>query len=98
MLEQHSNSQEQISACTLIWNLSFDENVRKVIYENVTTTLADMEKRIFNMIAIIPSINRLPLPSKQCIDKSKHDVKIVVQRIIDNRRKGLTKSACKGLN
>ena len=30
MLEQHSNSPEQISACTLIWNLSFDENVRKV--------------------------------------------------------------------
>jgi len=29
MLEQHSNSQEQISACTLIWNLSFDQNVQK---------------------------------------------------------------------
>jgi uncharacterized protein YgfB (UPF0149 family) len=33
MLEQHSDSHEQISACTLIWNLSFDENVRKV-YSN----------------------------------------------------------------
>jgi hypothetical protein len=29
MLEQHTNSQEQISACTLIWNLVFDQNVRK---------------------------------------------------------------------
>ena len=33
MLEQHSNSQEQICACTLIWNLSFDPNVRKVYHD-----------------------------------------------------------------
>lgn len=30
MLVQDSNSQEQIAACILIWNLSFDQNVRKI--------------------------------------------------------------------
>ena len=34
MLEQHSNSSEQISACTLIWNLSFDQTVRKVCHDH----------------------------------------------------------------
>lgn len=45
MLEQHSNSQEQISACTLIWNLAFDQNVRKICNEHkqlnqILTTIA----------------------------------------------------------
>ena len=72
-------------------------NVREIVYYNVTETLTDIEKRILNMIAIIPMVNRLPIPSKQRIDKSKYDVRIVIQRIIDDRNKGLTKSACKGL-
>jgi uncharacterized surface anchored protein len=45
MLEQHSNSSEQISACTLIWNLSFDQNVRKAYHDHkqlnqILTTIA----------------------------------------------------------
>lgn len=32
MLEQHANSQEQIYACTLIWNLCFDQNVQKSLH------------------------------------------------------------------
>jgi cytochrome P450 len=87
-----------VTGCVFGSGLTKDENVREVIYRNVTTTLEDVLKRILNMIAIIPIINRLPFPSKQRIDKSKRDVKIVIQRIIDDRKKGLTKSACKGLN
>jgi hypothetical protein len=49
-----------------------------------------------NMITIIPIINQLPFPSKRRIEKSKRDVRVVIQRIIDDRKKGLTKSACKG--
>jgi hypothetical protein len=50
MLEQHSNSQEQISSCTLIWNLSFDENVRKVYSEHkqlnqILTNIAQTSSR-----------------------------------------------------
>jgi hypothetical protein len=48
------------------------------------------------MIGIIPIINCLPLPSKRRIDQSKKNVKYAVQHIIDERKKGLTKSACKG--
>jgi cytochrome P450 len=85
-----------VTGCVFGSGLMKNENVREVIYQNVTTTLKDVEKRIFNMIAIIPIINRLPFPSKQRIDKSKNDVKIVVQRIVDDRKQGLTKSSCKG--
>ncbi|CAF1504822.1 unnamed protein product [Adineta ricciae] len=34
MLEQHTNTQEQISACILIWSLAFDPNVRKVYHDH----------------------------------------------------------------
>ncbi|CAF0737919.1 unnamed protein product [Rotaria sordida] len=45
MLEQHTNGKEQICACTLIWNLCFDQNVRKVYNEHmklnqILTTIA----------------------------------------------------------
>jgi hypothetical protein len=45
MLEQHANSQEQISACILIWNLSFDPTVRKFYHDHkqlnqILTTIA----------------------------------------------------------
>jgi len=85
-----------VTGCVFGSGLMKNENVREVIYRNVTTTLEDVEKRLFNMIAIIPIINRLPFPSKQRIDKSKDNVRIVIQRIIDDRKKGLTKSSCKG--
>lgn len=34
MLDQHTRTAEQISACTLIWNLAFDPNVRKSYAEH----------------------------------------------------------------
>jgi hypothetical protein len=34
MLGQHSQSQEQIAACTLIWNLAFDPTVQKMYADN----------------------------------------------------------------
>ncbi|CAF2494904.1 unnamed protein product [Rotaria sp. Silwood2] len=45
MLEQHTNSQEQICAGTLIWNLCFDQNVRKIYHDHqklnqILTTIA----------------------------------------------------------
>lgn len=86
-----------VTGCVFGSGLMKNENFRNIIYQNVTTTLEDVEKRIHNMIAIIPFINRLPLPSKQRIDKSKRDVRLVIQQIIDHRKKGLTKSSCKGL-
>lgn len=45
MLQQHTKSPEQIAAVTLIWNLCFDENVRKAYNEHpkinqILTTIA----------------------------------------------------------
>ena len=85
-----------VTSCVFGSGLTKNENIRDIIYRSVTTTLGDIEKRIINMIALIPIINRLPFPSKRRIDKSKYDARIVVQRIIDERKAGLTKSACKG--
>jgi cytochrome P450 len=73
-----------------------NEHFRETIYQGVTTTLEDVEERTFNMIGIIPIINQLPFPSKRRIEKSKRNVRYAVQHIIDERRKGLTKSACQG--
>jgi hypothetical protein len=85
-----------VTGCVFGSGLMKHENVRDVICRNVTTTLQDVERRLFNMITIIPIINQLPFPSKRRIEKSKRDVRVVIQRIIDDRKKGLTKSACKG--
>jgi len=74
-----------------------NEYLREIIYQGVTTMLKDVEERTFNMIGIIPIINRIPFAGKRRIDKSKQNVRYAVQHIIDERKKGLTKSACKGL-
>ena len=86
-----------VTGCVFGSGLTKNDDVREIIYENVTTTLKDVEKRIHNMIAIIPLLNRLPLPSRRRIEKSKRDVRRVIEQIIEDRKKGLTKSACKGL-
>lgn len=86
-----------VTGCVFGSGLMKDDQVRNIIYNNVTKTLKDVEHRIFTMIALIPLINQLPIPSKRRIERSKSDVKIVIQKIIEQRRKGLTKSACKGI-
>ena len=72
----------------------------KPAYETVTRNIAvainEVEKRAFRLLSIIPLVNRLPLPSKLRIDAAMRDVRCVVQHIIDERKKGLSKSACKG--
>ena len=85
-----------VTSCVFGSGLAKNENIRDIIYRSVTTTSGDIEKRIINMTALIPIINRLPFPNKRRIDKSRYDSRIVVQRIIDERKAGLTKSACKG--
>lgn len=87
-----------VTGCVFGSGLMKNDEFRDAIYQNVTTTLREVETRIHNMIAIIPFLNRLPLPSKRRIDQSKIDVRQIIERIINDRKKGLTKSACKGLS
>jgi cytochrome P450 len=74
-----------------------DNQAHDVIYRDVTLALNEAEKRIFTLVAMTPILNRLPLPSKRRIEKAREDIRCIVQRIIDQRKKGLSRSACKGV-
>ncbi|CAF3887317.1 unnamed protein product [Rotaria sordida] len=85
-----------VTSCVFGTEIVSDEKMHQTIYRIISESLELMEKRLYNMTAIIPIVNRLPLPSKRCIDKCLREGKSLVRQIVDNRRKGLTKSACKG--
>ena len=85
-----------VTGCVFGSEMMRDEHARETIHRSVTTSLDDVEKRTFNLIGIIPFVNQLPLASERRIRQSKREVRRVVQSIIDQRKKGLTKSACKG--
>lgn len=85
-----------LAGCVFGTSITNDEDVHETIYRSVTVTLKEMEKRLFNMIAVLPVVNRLPCPSKFRIDKSMGDLRRVIQGIIDERKKGVTKSTAKG--
>ena len=85
-----------VAGCVFGSGLMKNSRARETIHRGLTTTLEDIEERTFSLIGIIPVINQLPLASKRRIDKSKREVRLVIQSIIDERRQGLSKSACKG--
>ncbi|CAF2124303.1 unnamed protein product [Rotaria magnacalcarata] len=85
-----------VTSCVFGTEIMSDEKMHKIVYRTITESLELMEKRLFNMTAIIPIINRLPLSSKRRIDKCVSEGKQLIRQIVDNRKKGLTKSACKG--
>jgi alpha-glucuronidase len=61
MLQQHTNTQEQISACTLLWNLSFDQNVRKSYHDHKRLN------EILNTIANTTSNDELRRAASGCL-------------------------------
>ena len=85
-----------VTGCVFGTEMIKSDQAHNVIYRNLTFALNAAEKRIYNMIDLIPILNRLPLSSKRTIEKTKQDITHVVQRIIELRKKGLTKSACQG--
>ena len=85
-----------VTGCVFGSGMTNDKRLREIIYRAVTTTLEDVEERTSTMVGLIPIINRLPLASKRRIDQSRQNAKQTVQQIIDERKKGLSKSACKG--
>jgi cytochrome P450 len=87
-----------ITGCVFGTDIIKDRYVHQTISRSLTIALKETEKRVFNMLALIPIVNRLPLPGKLLIDQSRQNIKQIVQNIINQRKKGLTKSACKGLN
>ena len=85
-----------VTGCVFGTEIINDQHVHETIGQSITIALKEVEKRMANLIAIIPLVNQLPLPSKQCIDQSRRDIKHIVLNIINQRKEGLTKSACKG--
>jgi cytochrome P450 len=85
-----------VTGCVFGTEIVGDQHVHKTIGKCITTAMKATEKRMLNMIAIVPLLNQLPLSSKQCIDQSRRDIKRIIRNIINQRKRGLTKSACKG--
>lgn len=85
-----------VTGCVFGAEAMEDKHIHEVIHESLKLGMDAIEQRIYSMIIIIPIINQLPLPSKRCIDKCRQDIKDIVQQIIDHRKQGLTKAACKG--
>jgi cytochrome P450 len=86
-----------ITGCVFGTEIIEDQHVHETIGQSITIALKALEKRMLDMIGLIPLINKLPLPSKKRIDQSRRDIKHIIRNIINQRKKGLTKSACKGL-
>ncbi len=87
-----------VTGCIFGTEITNDQHIHETIGQNITIAMKEMEKRILNMIALFPLLDKLPLPGKQCIDQCRRDIKDIVQNIISQRKKGLTKSGCKGFN
>ena len=85
-----------VTGCVFGTETVDDNQAHEVIYRNVTLALNEAEKRVFTLVAMTPVLNQLPLPSKRRIEKAREEIRWIVQRIIDQRKKGVTKSACKG--
>ncbi|CAF2094581.1 unnamed protein product [Rotaria magnacalcarata] len=83
-----------VTSCVFGTEIMSDEKMHEIVYRTITESLELMEKRLFNIADIIPIINRLPLSSKRRIDKCISEGKQLIRQIVDNRKKGLTKSAC----
>ncbi|CAF4023515.1 unnamed protein product [Rotaria magnacalcarata] len=86
-----------VTSCVFGTEIMSDEKMHEIVYRTITESLELMEKRLFNIADIIPIINRLPLSSKRRIDKCISEGKQLIRQIVDNRKKGLTKSACSDL-
>ncbi|CAF3518311.1 unnamed protein product [Rotaria sp. Silwood1] len=85
-----------VTGCVFGTELINDQHVHEIIFQCVTIAMKELEKRMFNMIVILPIVNQLPILGKPRIDQAKEEIRHIVQQIIDQRKKGLTKSACKG--
>ncbi|UJR13280.1 hypothetical protein I4U23_000299 [Adineta vaga] len=85
-----------VTGCIFGTQIIEDNNVHEIIFRNMNIVLKEMEKRIFNMLGLIPIVNQLPLAGKRRMDKSRREIQQVIQNIINQRLNGLTKSTCKG--
>ena len=53
-----------ITGCVFGTDIIKDQYVHETIFRSLTVSLKEIEKRVLNMLALIPIVNRLPLPGK----------------------------------
>lgn len=94
--EMSSLTLDIVTSCVFGTEIISDERMHQTIHRLIGESLEIMEKRLFNMTAILPIIKSLPLASKRRIDKNFKEGMELVRSIVDGRRRGLTKSSCKG--
>lgn len=85
-----------VTGCIFGTELMGNTKLHETIFDNLNIALKLIEKRIFNMIGLIPIVKELPLPSKLRIDRARHNMQREVQQIVNQRKQGLTRSSCKG--
>ena len=85
-----------VTGCVFGTEIINEQQVEQTIGQSLTMAMKELDKRMLNMIAFIPLLNQLPFRSKRIIDRSRQEIKHIIRNIINQRKKGLTKSACKG--
>ncbi|CAF1409358.1 unnamed protein product [Rotaria sordida] len=85
-----------ITGCVFGVEAMKDIHIHETIYQSIKIASDEIEKRIHNMIIIIPILNQLPILGKRRIDKCRQDIKNIVLQMINQRKQGLTKATCKG--
>jgi cytochrome P450 len=85
-----------VTGCVFGTGLMNDQAAHDTIHRNIAIAQKEMEHRFFSLIGILPVIKELPLRSKLNIDRARQSITLIVEKIIDDRRQGVTHSACKG--
>jgi cytochrome P450 len=85
-----------VTGCVFGTGLINDQVAHDTIHRSIASAQNEMEHRFFSLIGILPVIKELPLRSKLNIDKARQSINVIVEKIVDDRRQGVTQSACKG--
>ncbi|CAF3361543.1 unnamed protein product, partial [Rotaria sp. Silwood2] len=85
-----------ITGCVFGIEAMQDIYTHETIYQSIRVAANEIEKRIYNMIIIIPILNQLPLFGKRRIDQCRQDMKKIVLQMINLRKYGLSRATCKG--
>ncbi|CAF1283193.1 unnamed protein product [Rotaria magnacalcarata] len=81
-----------ITGCVFGVEVMNDKSIHETIYKSLKIALDEIEKRIYNLIILIPILNQLPIFGKRTIDKCRQDIKNITLQVINQRKQGLTKA------
>jgi cytochrome P450 len=86
-----------LGGCIFGMSMGNGKPVYEILAQNISVGYTKLQRRATTLVPYIPFINRLPLPRKLRIESLLQQGRCAIEHIIDERKKGLTKSACKGL-